>query len=135
MQTKWWHGKVAYQIYPKSFKDTNGDGFGDLPGIIEKIPYLHDLGIDLLWISPIYKSPFADQGYDIADYQDIDPIFGSLEDFKKLKAEADKYGIGIIMAQEREISRLRKENERLAANQHEQVGLSVVPRRRWLMVI
>lgn len=97
MQTKWWHGKVAYQIYPKSFKDTNGDGFGDLPGIIEKIPYLHDLGIDLLWISPIYKSPFADQGYDIADYQDIDPIFGSMEDFKKLKAEADKYGIGIIM--------------------------------------
>lgn len=97
MQTKWWHGKVAYQIYPKSFKDTNGDGFGDLPGIIEKIPYLADLGIELLWISPIYKSPFADQGYDIADYQDIDPIFGSLEDFKKLKAEADKYGIGIIM--------------------------------------
>ena len=97
MQTKWWHGKVAYQIYPKSFKDTNGDGFGDLPGIIEKIPYLHDLGIDLLWISPIYKSPFADQGYDIADYQDIDPIFGSMDDFKKLKAEADKYGIGIIM--------------------------------------
>ncbi len=97
MQTKWWHGKVAYQIYPKSFKDTNGDGFGDLPGIMEKIPYLHDLGIDLLWISPIYKSPFADQGYDIADYQDIDPIFGSMEDFKKLKAEADKYNIGIIM--------------------------------------
>lgn len=97
MQTKWWHGKVAYQIYPKSFKDTNGDGFGDLPGIIEKIPYLADLGIELLWISPIYKSPFADQGYDIANYQDIDPIFGSLEDFKRLKAEADKYGIGIIM--------------------------------------
>lgn len=97
MQKKWWQGKVAYQIYPKSFKDTNGDGFGDLPGIIEKIPYLHDLGIELLWISPIYKSPFADQGYDIADYQDIDPIFGSMEDFKKLKATCDKYGIGIIM--------------------------------------
>lgn len=97
MEKKWWNGKVAYQIYPKSFKDTNGDGFGDLPGIIEKIPYLHDLGIDLLWISPIYKSPFADQGYDIADYQNIDPIFGSLDDFKKLKATADQYGIGIIM--------------------------------------
>lgn len=97
MEKKWWNGKVAYQIYPKSFKDTNGDGFGDLPGIIEKVPYLADLGIELLWISPIYKSPFADQGYDIADYQDIDPIFGSLEDFKKLKKTCDEHGIGIIM--------------------------------------
>lgn len=97
MEKKWWHGKVAYQIYPKSFKDTNGDGVGDLGGIIEKIPYLHELGIDLLWISPIYKSPFADQGYDIADYKDIDPIFGSLDQFKQLKAKADEYGIGIIM--------------------------------------
>lgn len=97
MQKKWWHGKIAYQIYPKSFKDTNGDGIGDLPGIIEKIPYLKDLGIDLLWLSPIYKSPFADNGYDISDYRDIDPLFGSLEDFKKLKASADASGIGLIM--------------------------------------
>ncbi|MCK0527208.1 alpha-glucosidase [Anaerobiospirillum sp. NML120449] len=97
MQQKWWHGKTAYQIYPRSFKDSNGDGVGDLPGIIEKIPYLAELGIELLWISPIYKSPFADMGYDISDYQDIDPVFGSMEDFKRLKAEADKYGIGIIM--------------------------------------
>ncbi len=97
MQKKWWHGKVAYQIYPKSFKDSNGDGIGDLPGIIEIVPYLAELGIDLLWISPIYKSPFADQGYDIADYQDIDPIFGSLEDFRRLKSICDEHSIGIIM--------------------------------------
>lgn len=97
MQKKWWHGKVAYQIYPKSFKDSNSDGIGDLPGILEKVPYLADLGIELLWISPIYKSPFADQGYDISDYQDIDPIFGSMDDFKRLKACCDEHGIGIIM--------------------------------------
>ena len=68
MGKKWWHDKVAYQIYPKSFLDTNGDGIGDLRGIISKLDYLKKLGIDIIWLSPIYKSPFVDQGYDIADY-------------------------------------------------------------------
>ena len=71
---KWWHDKVAYQIYPKSFLDTNGDGIGDLRGIISKLDYLKDLGIDILWISPIYCSPFVDQGYDISDYYELIPL-------------------------------------------------------------
>lgn len=69
---KWWQDKVAYQIYPKSFYDTNGDGIGDLPGIIEKLDYLKELGVDIVWLSPCYRSPLADQGYDISDYYDID---------------------------------------------------------------
>lgn len=97
MQKQWWHGKVAYQIYPKSFKDSNGDGIGDLRGIIEKLPYLHELGIEILWISPIYKSPFVDQGYDIADYQAIDPLFGSMADFDELLAKAKALNIAVIM--------------------------------------
>ena len=80
MKKQWWHNKVAYQIYPKSFYDSNGDGIGDLPGIISKLDYLKDLGIDILWLSPIYVSPLADQGYDIADYYNIDPRFGTMED-------------------------------------------------------
>ena len=71
MKKKWWHDKVAYQIYPKSFLDTNGDGIGDLGGIISKLDYLKELGIDIIWLSPIYKSPFVDQGYDISDYYAI----------------------------------------------------------------
>lgn len=94
---KWWHNKVAYQIYPKSFLDTNGDGIGDLPGIISKLDYLKKLGIDIIWISPIYKSPFVDQGYDIADYQQIDPIFGTMEDFDTLLEEVHKRDMYIIM--------------------------------------
>lgn len=97
MALKWWHNKVAYQIYPKSFLDTNGDGIGDLPGIISKLDYLKKLGIDIIWISPIYKSPFVDQGYDIADYQQIDPIFGTMEDFDTLLEEAHNRGMYIIM--------------------------------------
>ena len=94
---KWWHGKVAYQIYPKSFYDTNGDGIGDLQGIIAKLDYLKELGINLIWISPIYKSPFVDQGYDISDYYGIAPEFGTMEDFDELLAEAKKRGIQIVM--------------------------------------
>lgn len=97
MQKKWWHGKVAYQIYPKSFCDSNGDGVGDIPGIISKLDYLQDLGVEIVWLSPCFKSPFVDQGYDIADYQDIDPIFGTMEDFDKLLSEAKKRGIDIIL--------------------------------------
>lgn len=97
MEKDWWKGKVAYQIYPKSFKDSNGDGVGDLKGITEKLDYLQKLGIDILWLSPIYKSPFIDQGYDISDYYAIDPIFGTMEDMEELIAEGKKRGISIIM--------------------------------------
>ena len=97
MEKKWWHDKVAYQIYPKSFYDTNGDGIGDIPGIIEKLDYLADLGVDILWLSPCYLSPLADQGYDIADYYQIDPRFGTMEDMDRLIEEAKKRGIRILM--------------------------------------
>ena len=97
MERKWWHDKVAYQIYPKSFQDTNGDGIGDLRGIISRLDYLKELGVDIVWISPIYRSPFVDQGYDIADYQQIDPIFGTMEEFDELLAEAHKRGMYIVM--------------------------------------
>ena len=94
---KWWHDKVAYQIYPKSFLDTNGDGIGDLRGIISKLDYLKKLGIDIIWLSPIYKSPFVDQGYDIADYYAIAEEFGTMEEFDELLAEAKKRDMHIIM--------------------------------------
>lgn len=97
MEKNWWKGKVAYQIYPKSFQDSNGDGFGDLKGITNRLDYLKDLGIDIVWLSPIFKSPFIDQGYDIADYYAVDPIFGSMEDMDELIAEAKKRDIAIIL--------------------------------------
>lgn len=84
IQKKWWHDKVAYQIYPKSFMDSNGDGIGDLRGIIGKLDYLKELGIDMIWISPIYQSPFIDQGYDISDYYKIAEEFGTMEEFDLL---------------------------------------------------
>lgn len=97
MTKKWWHDKVAYQIYPKSFMDSNGDGIGDLRGIISKLDYLKKLGIDMIWLSPIYKSPFVDQGYDISDYYAIAEEFGTMEEFDELLAEAKKRNMYIIM--------------------------------------
>lgn len=97
MQKKWWHEKVAYQIYPKSFLDTNGDGIGDLRGIISKLDYLKDLGIDIIWLSPIYQSPFVDQGYDISDYYKIAEEFGTMEEFDELLEEAKKRDMHIVM--------------------------------------
>ena len=97
MKRKWWHDKVAYQIYPKSFLDTNGDGIGDLRGIILKLDYLKELGIDIIWLSPIYKSPFIDQGYDISDYYKIAEEFGTMEEFDELLAEAKKRDMYIVM--------------------------------------
>ena len=97
MKKKWWHEKIGYQIYPKSFFDTNGDGVGDLTGVIEKLPYLEQLGVDILWLSPVYPSPMVDNGYDISDYENIDPRFGTLEDMDRLIAEAKKKNISIIM--------------------------------------
>ena len=97
MERKWWHEKTAYQIYPKSFRDTNGDGIGDLRGVIQKLDYLQELGIGLIWLSPVYASPLADQGYDISDYYRIDPRFGTMEDMDELLREAKRRDIGIVM--------------------------------------
>ncbi len=96
-QIKWWHDAVFYQIWPRSFCDSNGDGIGDIQGIISKLDYLKDLGINALWLSPVYPSPNYDYGYDISDYTDINPEFGTLEDMKELFAEAKKRDIKIIM--------------------------------------
>ena len=93
----WWKNAVVYQIYPKSFQDSNGDGIGDIRGIISRLDYLEELGIDAVWISPMYCSPQDDNGYDISDYQDIDPMFGSLDDMEELIAKAKEKNIRIIM--------------------------------------
>ena len=97
MKKKWWHDKVAYQIYPKSFFDTNGDGIGDLRGVLSKLDYLKELGIDIIWLSPIYQSPFVDQGYDISDYYKIAEEFGTMEEFDELLAETKKRGMYVLM--------------------------------------
>ena len=91
------HDKVVYQIYPKSFCDTNGDGLGDLPGVTAKLDYLKDLGVDYLWLTPFFPSPQRDNGYDVADYRAIDPRFGTMEDLETLVREADKRGIGLML--------------------------------------
>ncbi|MCX8074365.1 MAG: alpha-glucosidase [Clostridia bacterium] len=97
MRKKWWKESVVYQIYPRSFKDSNGDGIGDLKGIVEKLDYLKYLGVDVLWISPIFKSPNDDNGYDISDYRNIMDDFGTMEDFDELLSEAHKRGIKILL--------------------------------------
>lgn len=91
------YDKVIYQAYPKSFKDTDGNGIGDLRGVIEKLPYLEELGVEMLWLNPFYKSPQNDNGYDIADYTSIDPLFGTWEDFDRLVDEANKHGIDLML--------------------------------------
>ncbi len=97
MEKRWWHSSVVYQIYPRSFNDSNGDGIGDLKGIIEKLDYLKELGIDVIWLSPVYKSPNDDNGYDISDYYDIMDEFGTMEDMDNLLKEAKNRGIKIVM--------------------------------------
>ncbi|MDO4343761.1 MAG: alpha-glucosidase [Eubacteriales bacterium] len=94
---EWWKSAVVYEIYPRSFQDSNGDGYGDICGIISRLDYLKELGIDAIWLCPVFRSPQDDNGYDISDYQDIDPIFGSLKDMEQLIAEAKKRGIAIIL--------------------------------------
>ena len=95
-KNEWWRGAVVYQIYPRSFLDTNGDGVGDLNGIIEKLDYIESLGVDAVWISPFFKSPMKDYGYDVSDYRDIDPLFGTLEDCDRLIEEAHKRNLKLI---------------------------------------
>lgn len=96
-ETEWWKKSVVYQVYPKSFRDSDGDGFGDLNGLTEKLPYLKKLGIDVIWLNPIYQSPQVDNGYDISDYRKIEPTLGTMEDFDRLLLEAHKAGIKIIL--------------------------------------
>ncbi|MCY7313287.1 MAG: alpha-glucosidase family protein [Pseudoxanthomonas sp.] len=96
---RWWRGAVIYQIYPRSFMDTDGNGVGDLPGIVDKLDYIASLGVDAIWISPFFKSPMADFGYDIADYRDVDPLFGTLDDFDRLLAKAHALGIKVMIDQ------------------------------------
>ena len=89
--------KVVYHIYPKSFMDSNGDGFGDLKGVTAKLDYLADLGVDYLWLTPFFPSPQRDNGYDVSDYRSIDPRYGTMEDLEELICEADKRGIGLML--------------------------------------
>ena len=95
--SNWWKEGVVYQIYPRSFNDTNGDGVGDIPGIIEKLGYLKDLGVNIIWLSPVYSSPNEDNGYDISDYKAINKEYGSMADMDMLIEEAKKLDIKIIM--------------------------------------
>ena len=97
MEKAWWKESVIYQIYPRSFRDSNGDGIGDLPGITEKLDYLKELGVNVLWLSPVYRSPNDDNGYDISDYQAIMDEFGTMADFDTLLAQAHERGLKIVM--------------------------------------
>lgn len=94
---EWWRDAVIYQIYPRSFQDSDGDGIGDLPGITARLPYLRDLGVDALWITPFYTSPQKDHGYDVADYTDVDPLFGTLADVDRLLEAAHGLGLRVIV--------------------------------------
>ena len=97
MSDPWWKESVVYQIYPRSFSDSNGDGIGDLRGIIQRLDHLQQLGVDVIWLSPVYKSPNDDNGYDISDYQDIMTEFGTLGDLEELLAEMHKRGLKLVM--------------------------------------
>ena len=97
MKEEWWRGSVIYQIYPRSFQDSNGDGIGDLKGITQRLDYIASLGVDAIWISPFFKSPMKDFGYDVSDYRDVDPMFGTLADFDELLDKAHARGIRIMI--------------------------------------
>lgn len=97
LKKDWWKSAIIYQIYPRSFQDTNGDGFGDFQGIIKRLPYLEKLGIDCIWLCPVYRSPQDDNGYDISDYCDVDPMFGTMADMEELIGKAREHGIYIVM--------------------------------------
>lgn len=96
-EAPWWQSAVVYQIYPRSFADSNGDGVGDLGGIIGRLDYVRSLGVDVIWLSPVYRSPQADNGYDISDYRDIEPMFGTLAEFDALLATVHELGMKLVM--------------------------------------
>ncbi|TIU65998.1 MAG: alpha-glucosidase, partial [Mesorhizobium sp.] len=96
---EWWRGCVIYQIYPRSFQDTTGDGSGDLRGIASRLAHVASLGVDAVWLSPFFKSPMADMGYDVSDYTAVDPMFGTSEDFEAVVAEAHRLGLKVIIDQ------------------------------------
>lgn len=97
MKQAWWKESVVYQVYPRSFQDSNGDGIGDLAGVTSRLDYLRELGVDVIWLSPFYRSPGGDNGYDISDYQAIEPCFGTMEDFDRMLAEAHARGIRVVV--------------------------------------
>ena len=97
MEKAWWKEAVVYQVYPRSFQDSNGDGIGDLPGVTSRLEYLKNLGVDVIWLSPFYQSPGGDMGYDISDYQAVDPMFGTLEDFDEMLAKAHRLGLKVVI--------------------------------------
>ncbi|MEO1950501.1 alpha-amylase family glycosyl hydrolase, partial [Thioclava sp.] len=99
MAKDWWRGAVIYQIYPRSFQDDSGDGIGDLKGITRRLDHVASLGVDAIWLSPIFTSPMADMGYDVSDYRGIDPQFGTLEDFDALVARAHELGLKVVIDQ------------------------------------
>ena len=109
MNKAWWKESVIYQIYPRSFCDSNGDGVGDLPGILQKLDYLQQLGVDVLWLNPVYRSPGVDNGYDISDYRDINPEYGTMADMEHLIAEARRRGIRIILNEARRLATMVEE--------------------------
>ncbi len=96
-EAPWWTRSVVYQVYPRSFQDTDGDGIGDLPGITRRLDHLERLGVDVVWLSPVYRSPQADNGYDISDYEDVDPLFGSLADLDALIEGLHARGMKLVM--------------------------------------
>jgi len=98
-KAEWWRGSVIYQVYPRSYQDTNGDGIGDLAGVTARLPHIAALGVDAIWLSPFFKSPMADMGYDVSDYSAVDPMFGTLDDFDRLVAEAHQMGLKIVIDQ------------------------------------
>src|SRR5690606_36488571 len=95
----WWRGAGIYQVYPRSFQDTNGDGIGDLKGITQRLAYIASLAVDAIWLSPFFASPMADLGYDVSNYGDVDPMFGTLADFDEMMAEAHRLGLKVIIDQ------------------------------------
>src|SRR3546814_10162345 len=97
MATPWWRVAVIYQVYPRSFLDTNGDGIGDLPVIVERLDHVRSLGVDAVWVSPFFKSPMKDHGYDVADYRAVDPMFGSIEDADRLIEACHALGLKLII--------------------------------------
>ncbi|MGX8714969.1 MAG: alpha-amylase family glycosyl hydrolase, partial [Lachnospiraceae bacterium] len=97
MEKKWWQSSVVYQIYPRSFQDSDGDGIGDIPGITSRLPYLKELGVDVIWLSPVYESPNDDNGYDISNYRGIMKEFGTMEDFDRMLARAHELDLRIVM--------------------------------------